>query len=828
MTKEYTRQLRTESVTTIFPLTAVVAVLFSLLAYVQFTPSTQWITIFSIITSIIGYRLANYWVQKERPTLGVSIFLAFYLVLLTLNWMVLWQIHGAISYLYIIFIIIAGLMVSPLWSFYVWFISLLLMMAGLLVGDQMNSTHFFTVIGISSVHLLIAGVTYLAIIDWEVALESTSELHLKAQQRRDELFGIHQELEQTNARLQFLNKQLETNVALGQRITSILELDTLLQAIADLIGEQLRYGYVAIFLLDEQGEQVEIRAESGLTGIKNQRPALVRIGNKTPVGVAAQKLQFRRVDDVSIEKDLSLEDMLPGMRSAVAVPLVMGDVLLGILEIQTRRAGVFNDLHILVLQALADQVTTAVQNAILYHREANRRKLAETLYQIGRDLSGTLNLSEVLDLILERLSAVIPYERASIMFRRGSMLETVAARGYPEDTNLLEIRVPLEGRGDDDIFFTIYRTQRPLLIADAAKHPTWQQQDNLPQARAWLGIPLIRDNEVTGMLSLVREVPEAYHDDDVTLAIAFAGQAALALANARLYDKITRFNQQLEYEVQKRTEAIRDAFDRLEKLDKAKTDFIGVASHELRTPLTIVQGYSSMLLDDKGIQQNPYYMQIIKGINTGSIRLHEIVNDMLDMVKIDNRTLEFMPEPVYLYDLIEGVVINFEEACRERKLNLTMSGIENLPSMVGDSKNLRKLFYHLVINAIKYTPDGGSITITGRPLAAREGILPEDGVLICVQDTGIGIDPKFHEPIFTKFYQTGKVALHSSGKTKFKGGGPGLGLAIASGIVEVHRGKIWVESEGYDETTLPGSQFYVALPLAQGNAANMPKPVPNA
>jgi signal transduction histidine kinase len=141
--------------------------------------------------------------------------------------------------------------------------------------------------------------------------------------------------------------------------------------------------------------------------------------------------------------------------------------------------------------------------------------------------------------------------------------------------------------------------------------------------------------------------------------------------------------------------------------------------------------------------------------------------------------------------------------------------LSGIPAIEGDFEALQKVFYHLIVNAIKYTPNGGKITIYGRILVDSHIDLPREGVEIVVQDTGIGIDPHSHDLIFTKFYQTGKVALHSSGKTAFKAGGPGLGLAIARGIIEAHRGKLWVESSGYDEVGLPGSAFHVALPLRQ-------------
>jgi signal transduction histidine kinase len=122
---------------------------------------------------------------------------------------------------------------------------------------------------------------------------------------------------------------------------------------------------------------------------------------------------------------------------------------------------------------------------------------------------------------------------------------------------------------------------------------------------------------------------------------------------------------------------------------------------------------------------------------------------------------------------------------------------------------LQKVFYHLVMNAIKFTPDGGQVKIAGKYLNGSEP--PQ--VEITVSDTGIGVDPSMADMIFEKFHQTGEVLLHSSGKTKFKGGGPGLGLAIVRGIVEAHGGRIWVESPGYNEETFPGSKFIVSLPV---------------
>jgi signal transduction histidine kinase len=163
--------------------------------------------------------------------------------------------------------------------------------------------------------------------------------------------------------------------------------------------------------------------------------------------------------------------------------------------------------------------------------------------------------------------------------------------------------------------------------------------------------------------------------------------------------------------------------------------------------------------------------------------------------------------------VLESVVKSLQDDFEQRSLSFVRDDLSQLPRIEADANGLRKVFYHLIVNAIKYTPDGGTITVKGRVLPSAAGHYAKGGVEITVQDTGIGIDPNVQDLIFAKFYQTGEVALHSSGSTKFKGGGPGLGLAIARGIVEAHGGKIWVESIGHDEETCPGSTFYVQLPL---------------
>ncbi|MCB0214297.1 MAG: HAMP domain-containing histidine kinase, partial [Anaerolineae bacterium] len=298
--------------------------------------------------------------------------------------------------------------------------------------------------------------------------------------------------------------------------------------------------------------------------------------------------------------------------------------------------------------------------------------------------------------------------------------------------------------------------------------------------------------------------------EDISWGEAFASQAAIALVNARLYHQLSQFNDQLEQMVDERTEELNRAYSILEKLDQTKSDFIHISAHELRTPLTIIKGYTQVLKLNPTLNEDDNAHEMMAGILSGVDRLHQIVNSMLDVTKIASGSLDVYKEKCQLADILSTIQQRYAPDLVERQLTLTITkNIESLPPLDGDLDLLTKTFQALIVNAIKYTPDGGMIAIDGQVISAAEKMFIE----VKVQDSGIGIEPKHHSLIFEKFYQTGELALHSSGHTSFKGGGPGLGLAIAKGIIEAHGGRIWVESSGYDEAALPGSCFYVRLPL---------------
>ena len=268
-------------------------------------------------------------------------------------------------------------------------------------------------------------------------------------------------------------------------------------------------------------------------------------------------------------------------------------------------------------------------------------------------------------------------------------------------------------------------------------------------------------------------------------------------------------NEQLEFIIQQRTQELNKATQTLEVLNQTKADFINVMGHELRTPLTVIRGYNQLLASMEPIKNDPEVKVMVSGMLIGVDRMYEMINLLLDVARIDADVLSLGQGVFGLAYSVKRVCAEAGEQMEKRNLTLLVDDLNGLPKVSADPEMIHKLFYQLLMNAIKYTPDGGQIAISGMEVMDDEG---KTAIEIIVRDTGIGIDQQHQEVIFEKFYRTGELSLHSSGRTKFKGGGAGLGLAIAQGIARAHGGIIWAESGGYDEENLPGSAFHVRLP----------------
>ena len=277
-----------------------------------------------------------------------------------------------------------------------------------------------------------------------------------------------------------------------------------------------------------------------------------------------------------------------------------------------------------------------------------------------------------------------------------------------------------------------------------------------------------------------------------------------------------RYSQKLVERLEAKIVALEQANARLEKIDHLKSDFVTVAAHELRTPITLVYGYARLL---QAVAQETEPGPVVEGgigdlaqrIYDSVQRLSEVVNDILNISLIEANEMRLERRPLHLGQIIRAALQELNPAKNERILKITLNNLDELPQIRGDQERLQQMFWNILSNAIKFTPDHGSILVKGW-VAAPPGPSTQESVVVMVKDTGLGIAPAEQKHIFDRFYMVENTAYHSSSKTAFGGGGMGLGLPIARGIIEAHGGRIWVQSAGREVEEDPGSTFYVLLP----------------
>jgi signal transduction histidine kinase len=252
----------------------------------------------------------------------------------------------------------------------------------------------------------------------------------------------------------------------------------------------------------------------------------------------------------------------------------------------------------------------------------------------------------------------------------------------------------------------------------------------------------------------------------------------------------------------------------LRRVDRIKDDFIQLTAHELRTPLTTVYGYCRLMQTTPAIQalvaQDPDVNACMQGLVDSVERLHLVINEIITISRIASGRIDLKLATMNIADLLKRVINGYTPVSDQRKHTLIYDPTTWPQEFYGDIALLELALSNILGNAIKYTPDGGTITVNV--------VMQDNNLKVSIKDTGIGIDPKDQAYIFDRFYTAGDTQLHSTSKTAFRGGGLGLGLAICRGIIEAHGGKISVESEGRDEQKLPGSTFWIELPFQ----ANVP------
>ncbi len=432
---------------------------------------------------------------------------------------------------------------------------------------------------------------------------------------------------------------------------------------------------------------------------------------------------------------------------------------------------------------------------------------AQALREYSQTIGTVLDLEQLAYTAVNAVADVLDVQRGALLMvtgteRGGMRLEPVPGLGEI-------IQDPIELEPISPLLVRFREQDTPLFQYEIEHHPSLREapraeREWFKKLRMEIYLPIRSQDELTGILALGPQgTGEPYSPRAIEFLSTLSQQSGVALQNASLFEGLRALN----IHITELNENLRAAYERLERLDKAKADFLAIASHELRTPLTQVRGYIDVLseLSASGALSPEQLTRISSSIAAPVRRLESIINALLDASRIDTEGLSLHFVPTSLATTMRMAVDAWAHALKERQITLTTEGIEEIPPIHADQQRLFQAFGNLISNAIKFTPDGGRIAITATPL-------DNEHFEVTISDTGIGISKADQELIFEKFYRVGSVSLHSSGEYKFKGAGPGLGLPIARGVIEGHGGCIWVESEGYDEERCPGSTFHIVLP----------------
>lgn len=399
----------------------------------------------------------------------------------------------------------------------------------------------------------------------------------------------------------------------------------------------------------------------------------------------------------------------------------------------------------------------------------------ERIVKVSQILNSTLSVEPLLQIIIQAATELTNTEACSIMLidKRTGELRFAEATGGATDA-LKKVSVPL----DNSIAGWVIRKDRPLLIRDAKNDPRWHRgvdETTDFETHSILGVPLkVRDN-VIGVLEVVnKKTEEGFNQDDIQIATTLSAQAAIAIENARLLDELQQ--------------AYRD----LSQLEQIKGDFVSIASHELRTPLAVILGYATFLRDNVTGQAS----EQLEIVLSSAMRLRSLIDDMVNLRHIQTDDVQLERSMFSLRQLVSDVTQEFSELAtgKQQILTIKFTPSDSPLNIDADSQKIYLALANLISNSIKFTPEGGRIHINVELKGYK--------YWVNVIDTGIGIPETEYDRIFDQFYQ-----VEPSLTRKYQG--MGLGLSIAKGMVEVHKGRIWVES-----VVGKGSNFTVVLPSA--------------
>ena len=427
------------------------------------------------------------------------------------------------------------------------------------------------------------------------------------------------------------------------------------------------------------------------------------------------------------------------------------------------------------------------------------------LTELGEKLTRVLDLDKLSFLIVNTLIKTMKLDRTVILLKEEGNGDYQIQKniGFKEENGISLVK---------NNFLTTYleKNQKPVVYEELSLiiKDTYQGEDkerleelrnNMKKIEAALCLPLLMENKIIGMIVLGSKISgEPYSTQDINLLTALANQASISLQNAKLYDQVHDLSENLQEKVDEQIQELRKAYEELKKLDQAKSEFISIASHQLRTPLTTIKGYISMILEKSYGQMSRKIKKPLENINVSNERLIKLVNDLLSVSRIEAGKIELDLAKVSIEKTIAEVIDELAIIAEKKKIYLKFKKAKKpLPEITADKDKIRQVIINLIDNAIRYTNQGG-ITVTCRTEKAKYRIE--------ITDTGEGMTKEEISKLFESF---------SRGKAgpRFWTEGAGLGLYIAKKFIEMHQGKIWVESAGKNK----GSTFYIELPINNTN-----------
>jgi signal transduction histidine kinase len=468
-----------------------------------------------------------------------------------------------------------------------------------------------------------------------------------------------------------------------------------------------------------------------------------------------------------------------GVKSVVFAPMVWEDRGIGVIVVGRPVARAFSDKEIELLKTFADQAVIAIQNARLFNETKEALEQQTAIAEILRVISSThTNVEPVLDAIAERAARLCDASSASMYLIDGESLRHLASKGPSPDPVSHVEALPVDR---DSVSGRALIERRAIQITDMlAERDEYPRSHELAQRfghRTVVVLPLYREGQPVGTILLRREEVRPFAEREIALLRTFGDQATIALENVRLFREIEDKSRQLEI------------------ANKHKSEFLANMSHELRTPLNAIIGFSEVLLERLFGDVNDKQDDYLKDIHSSGRHLLNLINDILDLSKVEAGRMELDLASFDLHAAISNAMTLIRERAQHHSIQLGMDVDPAIETIVADERKLKQILLNLLSNAVKFTPDGGRIDVRAR--------VADRAIEISVQDTGIGIAAADQQAVFEEFRQVGRQYTS-------KQEGTGLGLALTRRFVELHGGVIRLESEPGK-----GSTFTFTLPMTR-------------